>query len=388
MKPRIALAFALFAPLVTITASARAVPMEQIPSPRPGWAVDLTGTLTPEALRELDRLGDEVKARNGAEIAVVVVGSTDGEQPRAYATRLANAWGIGSAEADNGLLILAALDDRAAEIVLGTGVDSARSRQEADEIMQGEMVPRFRAGDPSGALLQGARACAARILDGSEQLKTGTASYSTAPPKPESAAYLTGEPVRRDAGGAGLLPWLLSLLLGGFGALVYFVARVPRCRNCRIKMLRLDEEADDAHLTPAQRSEERVGSVRHDIWSCQQCGEITHRSSSSFLSGYKDCPQCGARTKASSSTVLEEATYTSGGLVKVDEWCEHCDYRGSHRYSTPRLVRRDDDNWSSSSSGSSSSSSWSSSSSSSSSSSGGSGFGGGSSSGGGASGRW
>lgn len=381
MKPRIVLAFSLFA----VAASARAVPVEQIPSPRPGWAVDLTGTLTPETLRELDRLGDEVKARNGAEIAVVVIGSTDGEQPRAYATRLANAWGIGSAETNNGLLILAALDDRAAEIVLGTGVDSARSRQEADEIMQGEMVPRFRAGDPSGALLQGARACAARILDGSEQLKTGTAPYSTAPPKREIAA-VPYEPVQRDAGGAGLLPWLLSLLLGGFGALVYFVARAPRCRNCRIKMLRLDEEADDAHLTPAQRSEERVGSVRHDIWSCPQCGEITHQSSSSFLSGYKDCPQCSARTKTSSSTVLREATYERGGLVQVDEWCEHCDYRGSHRYNTPQLVRRDDDDWSGS--GRRSSGSFSSSSSSRSSGSRSSGFGGGSSSGGGASGRW
>lgn len=384
MKSRIALAIALLAPLL-VPASARAVPVEQIPSPRPaGWAVDLTGSVTPEALRELDRLGDEVKRRTGSEIAVAVIGSTRGEEPRAFATRLFNAWEIGSAEADNGLLILAALDDRAAEIVLGTGVDSARSRQEADEIMQGEMVPRFRAGDPSGALLQGAKACAARILDGSEQLKTGAASYPAAAPKPEPA-LLTREPAPR---GIGLLSWFVLLVPAGFAALVYFAVRAPRCPRCRIKMLRLDEEADDAHLTPAQRVEESLGSVHRDVWSCPRCGELAHKSLPRFLSRYRECPQCGARTKTSSSTVLREATYESGGLVKVDEWCEHCDFSGSHRYSTPQLVRRDDDDWSSSGRSSSSWSSSASSAPSSSSSGGSSGFGGGSSSGGGASGRW
>lgn len=387
MKPRIALAFALLAPMLGITASARAVPVEQIPSPRPGWAVDLTGTLTPETLRELDRLGDEVKARNGAEIAVVVIGSTDGEEPRAYATRLANTWGIGSAETNNGLLILAALEDRAAEIVLGTGIDSARSRQEAQAVMDEEMVPRFRAGDPSGALLQGARACATRILDGSEQLKTGAASTSTAVSKRESGPW-----ARKPApGGSDFLSWWILLVPASFAALIYFAVRAPRCRQCRVKMLQLDEEADDAHLTPAQRAEERIGSVHHDIWSCPQCGEIAHKSLPRFLSRYKDCPKCGARAKTSSSTVLREATYESSGLVKVDEWCEHCDYRGSHRYNTPQLVRHETRDWTSGWSGSrrrSSSSFSSSSSSSRSSNSRSSGFGGGRSSGGGASGRW
>jgi uncharacterized membrane protein YgcG len=145
---------------------AEAVTLEQVPDPRPGgWAVDLTGTLPAETLAELNRLGDDVKARTGAELVVVVVGSTDGVKPRDFALRLANSWGIGERARDNGLLVFAALDDRRAEILLGDGIDGDANIRTSEAIVQGVMLPRFRRGDPAGAVLQGSQACARRILD-------------------------------------------------------------------------------------------------------------------------------------------------------------------------------------------------------------------------------
>lgn len=143
-----------------------AVTVGQIPNPRPGsWAVDLTGTLPAGTLAELNRLGDDVKARTGAELVVVVVGSTDGIKPRDFALRLSNSWGIGERDKDNGLLVFAALNDRKVEILLGDGVDSNANIRESKAIVQGVMLPQFRRGDPAGAVLQGAQACARRILD-------------------------------------------------------------------------------------------------------------------------------------------------------------------------------------------------------------------------------
>jgi uncharacterized protein len=101
-----------------------------------------------DELRALDRLGDEARAQIGAELAAVVIGSTDGVPHRQFATDLANRWGIGDRYRDNGVLILAALDDRAAEIVHGEGIDDDVRVTITLEIMHGEMVPRFRAGDP------------------------------------------------------------------------------------------------------------------------------------------------------------------------------------------------------------------------------------------------
>jgi uncharacterized protein len=381
---------------------ARAVTVDQIPSPRPlGWTVDLTGTLPAETVAELNRLGDDVKARTGAELAVAVVGSTDGADPRDFANRLFNHWGIGEEGKKNGLLVFAALDDRKSEIVLGSGVDSTLNTQVSEEVMQGEMVPRFRAGDPAGAILQGARACAWRILASPvaapEPLAT---SEPSAVPEPLAALPPVQNPVASvPSEGAPAAAWVFLLFaLGGFGAIVaglVAVLRPRRCSQCGQKMELMDEASDDAHLDSAEQVEERIGSVDHQIWVCPGCGQTEKVGRSRWFSGYKECPRCLAKTLSSTSTTLEYATYDSGGLIRVDKSCANCPYTDSYTRITPRLERprEDDERWSSSSSSwsSSSSSSFSSSSSdssSSSSSSSGSGFGGGSSSGRGASGSW
>jgi len=79
---------------------------------------------------------------------VVVVRSIAPAAPRAYATQLFNRWRIGDATRNDGVLLFAALDDRAAEIVLGSGVDGDEQVAASEDVMQEVMVPRFRAGRP------------------------------------------------------------------------------------------------------------------------------------------------------------------------------------------------------------------------------------------------
>ena len=363
--------------LILAAMPGRAVTVEQIPAPT-GWTTDLTGSLTPETIRALNRLGDEVKRQTRGEMAVVVVGTIDGADPREFATRLANTWGIGDRELDNGLLLFAALDDRAAEIVLGTGIDRPETRQVCEEIMQGEMVPRFRAGDPSGAFLHGATAAARRIFRVTPSGKS-QAGNAVKPPPPSRVPRR----VRSEGPPDDSVAWLWTLLagVGGLGGLVAFFKLVPpRCRECRTRMVKLGEAGDDLHLEPEEQLEEKIGSVNYDLWLCNGCGQIVKRRWPNLFSSYGTCPGCRARTKSTVSTVLRHADEWTEGLVQVTEACVSCDYRSTHTRSTPRHG----------SPGSSNSSGFSSHSSSSSSSGGGSssGFGGGSSSGGGASGRW
>lgn len=385
-----------------------AVTVEEIPSPRPnGWSVDLTGTIPAETLRQMDRLGEEVKAANGGEIAVVVIGSTDGVPSHDFAVRLANHWGIGDRQKNNGVLLLAALSDRSADIVLGEGIDTTVNNRLSEEIMQGEMVPRFRAGNPGGALLEGARACARRILN-VEPLPAETATplnplvsaETSAPPQAEEAAPqpvpVSSTPPEPSV--ASLVGCFLTLVLGAFGLIygVYLLLRAPRCKQCRVPMKVLSEQEDDAYLGPGERTEERIGSVDHKILMCPQCGASRKKSAARLLSSYSRCSGCGTRAEESSSYVIESPTYSSSGLRRVDTRCLHCGHQSTYTTAIPRLEQprpatsSRSSLWSSSSRSSSSSSSSSSrsSSSSSSSSSRSSGFGGGRSSGGGASGKW
>ncbi|HEX3555292.1 MAG TPA: TPM domain-containing protein [Thermoanaerobaculia bacterium] len=188
----ILLLFLLAAPIP----AAQAVSVEQVHSPRPaGWVVDLTATLSPEMQGELNRLGNAVKARTGAEMAVVVVDSTEGVPSREFATRLFNTWHIGQRRKHNGLLVFAALNDHKAEIVLGKGLNDEVRVQESQAVMQEEMVPRFRSGDLVGAILHGAAACAQRLLGVDVALPEPVAAATPAPvatpANPEAAAVST-----------------------------------------------------------------------------------------------------------------------------------------------------------------------------------------------------
>lgn len=362
----------VFVAAMALAAPARAVSVDQIPSPRPaGWTVDLTQTLSPEAVRVLNHIGDEVKAQSGAEMAVVVVGSTDGVPPREFATRLFNRWGIGDRQADNGILLFAALDDRKTELLLGSGIDTEETRRISEEIMQGDMVPRFRDGDPGGALIRGADAAARRILRVSPSPLEAPAAVPAAPVSPVSppgaasaVRPFSASPARN---GYGWL-WALAAALAGSGAWAWYRFVPPHCPDCRGRMARLSETGDDLHLEPPEQVEERIESVDYDVWMCGQCGTFKKTRHLRLLSGYRTCPKCRARTKSRVSVTLKDATEFQTGLVRIMEACAICDYRMTEDVVTPVVQRHH-------SSGSSSGSS-------------GSGFSGGSSSGGGASGSW
>lgn len=349
----------LIAGLVLTGLPARAVTVEEIPSPRPtGWTVDLTGTLPRATKAELDRLGDEVKAKTGAELAIVVVDTTGRVEPREFATRLFNHWGIGERDKNNGLLVFAALDDRAAEIILGDGIDSDAQVRASDEIMQGVMVPRFRQGDPAGAILQGATACASRILEVSPAAPAAPADPRGAKPSPGTAqapapprplkteppvVSPTPSPQPPPSFGEMVLGCFLLLAIGfsviaGLVGVVWLMVRPKRCPRCKTKMVLLSEAQDDAHLQPSERAEEAVGSVDYKVWLCPSCGEVKKKVRGR-LSSYTPCPSCSARTLQSVSRTIQAADYDNGGLVQVDESCAHCAHRRSYTYATPVLRR-------------------------------------------------
>ncbi|MFM8414867.1 MAG: TPM domain-containing protein, partial [Planctomycetota bacterium] len=84
-----------------------------IDGPRPpGHVVDTVGLLAADDAAALERLAAGIEAASGGDLVVVVIRTTGGRPPRAFATDLFNRWQLGSAERNDGLLIFVALDDR------------------------------------------------------------------------------------------------------------------------------------------------------------------------------------------------------------------------------------------------------------------------------------
>jgi uncharacterized protein len=138
---------------------------KQADLPRPvGYVSDFAGFISPEATRAITGIANEVRAKTGAEIAVVTVKTTGGEDIEQYSTRLFMDWGIGERGKDNGILIMIAVNDRKMWIKPGYGVEGAVPDAEAHRIYRDVLQPGFRAGRQDQALVTAANMIAKAIL--------------------------------------------------------------------------------------------------------------------------------------------------------------------------------------------------------------------------------
>ena len=85
-----------------------------------GHINDFAGVLSGQAKSQLEMVAAEVKQKTGAEIAVAIVKSLEGDTVENFANILAERWGIGDEE-DRGALLLLAIDDREMRIEIGYG---------------------------------------------------------------------------------------------------------------------------------------------------------------------------------------------------------------------------------------------------------------------------
>ncbi|HJB12254.1 MAG TPA: TPM domain-containing protein, partial [Candidatus Oscillibacter excrementigallinarum] len=95
------------------------------------YVYDYAGVLTDETMEHIDAMNASLFAQTGAQILVDVVNSTGGVDIMEYAADLGNTYGVGSAERNNGVVMLLALDNISQSglmgdycVVVGTGLES------------------------------------------------------------------------------------------------------------------------------------------------------------------------------------------------------------------------------------------------------------------------
>jgi uncharacterized protein len=130
--------------LATITAWSQNIPSK--PNP-PKLVNDYAGVLTPDEEQRLERQLVSVDDSTSNQIAIVLVKTLDGYPKEEYANKLFRSWGIGNKSTNNGVLILAAIDDRQIWIEVGYGLEGAIPDITANHIYEDEIKPNFRSGD-------------------------------------------------------------------------------------------------------------------------------------------------------------------------------------------------------------------------------------------------
>jgi uncharacterized protein len=161
---------------------------------------DLTRTLTPDQIATLDQQLRAFEAKQGSQIAILIVPTTQPESIEQYGIRVAEAWKLGRPGVNDGAVLLIAKDDRAMRIEVGRGLEGVLPDVLANRIIDQVIVPRFRANDFFGGIREAIERMIA-LVEGE--------------PLPEPERAQRGAP----DGLGNALPLLLMLVFVGSGIL-------------------------------------------------------------------------------------------------------------------------------------------------------------------------
>ncbi len=340
--------------------------------PNGGWVSDPDDYLPAQAEEQLNQLIFALEDSTTAQIAVVVLQSIGAENPKDFATRLFNYWGIGQADVDNGLLILSVMDQRRTEFETGYGMEAVLPDAVCYRIGMQELVPYFREGRYDAGLL----AAVTRIKEILED--------------PKAQADIRSE-MERVARREFRKRWMPLLFYGGFTLVfsaiwlawifislrakdelhdkytairplygwlwlllfplpyifIYFFLRrklrqlryQPRFSKINNEPMRLLQETEeDPYLEKGQITEEEIGVADYDVWVTEDSSDLLILRYRKFFTSYTKCPKCRYQTyHHSRSQVLKKATRSSTGKKELIYECENCHYEKRKMVTIPKV---------------------------------------------------
>ena len=128
-----------------------------------GYVNDFAGVLPAPQRAALETFLTEFERQTGVEIAVVAVSSLDGGEVDDFTNRLFQKWRVGKKGKDNGVMILAAIQDRKARIEVGYGLEGVLPDALAGRILREQMFPLFKQGRYDAGLERAVRIVAATV---------------------------------------------------------------------------------------------------------------------------------------------------------------------------------------------------------------------------------
>lgn len=355
---------------------------ESIPNPKRqgrGYVSNPDNIISPTAVAQLNRLLAEMEDSTTAQVAVVIVESIGTANPKDFAHKLFNTWGIGQAGKDNGLLIFTVMDQRRTEFETGYGLEGVLPDVVCYRIGMQELVPAFKAGRYGEGLIRAVERIQLTLED------------------PAAAAEISANPNIRSNPYAprGFLSQLQFYLLIYAGIVLFFTLfLIGKMRNIlrsreelydkyldlrklhygiyflllpipyiliyifmrrRLQQLRyqprfsretgapmhlISEQEEDAYLEAGQVTEEEIGSADYDVWATEQGDDLLILRYKKRHTQYRACPECNFTTyyQAYSQTV-RYATYSSTGRRKIVHECKNCRHREVSFQTIPMKTR-------------------------------------------------
>ena len=150
-----------FALLLALVSSAAA---DDPPRPK-HYVTDQVGILQPTEIAGLEKTLVDMEKNGLAQMIIYIDRSVPkSETLEAYTLRLADAWGVGNRERNDGVALFVFTDDRRMRIEVGLGLEGTLTNEAAMKILDNDLRPAFREGRFAQGLAQ-ALDSIAKILD-------------------------------------------------------------------------------------------------------------------------------------------------------------------------------------------------------------------------------
>ena len=140
-----------------------------------GFVVDSANVLPPEVESDLTAKLDALQRDTKRQLIVATIASTEGRPLEDYGYRLGRAWGVGLKDADNGAILFVVpgnpVGQRGPRLEVGYGLEPILTDALSFVIINGEMMPKLKAGDVPGAMVAGTDAVIAQLRASPEEAK-------------------------------------------------------------------------------------------------------------------------------------------------------------------------------------------------------------------------
>ncbi len=137
-----------------------------------------------------------------AQLVVVTVQEMDGLEDSEYALELGREWGVGSAEKDNGIILLLAVSERRIRIEVGPGLEGAINDAKAGRLLDNYAIPYLSEDQWDEGIRNVYSALLAEVYE----------EYGIVPPDTVESAIVVDDS-QEDSAGLGAFSWVFILIV-------------------------------------------------------------------------------------------------------------------------------------------------------------------------------
>jgi uncharacterized protein len=172
-----------------------------------GRVVDQANLLSPEQEQQLTQKLEALQRQSSRQFVVATIADLQGHDDSEYGYQLGRRWGIGQQGADNGLILLVAPNEHKVRVEVGRGLEGIITDALSHEIIDEQMVPRFKQNDYAGGINAGVDALIAQLQAPPEVREQNAAAAQ------QRANERTSRRHGNGATGAGIIIGLVILFL-------------------------------------------------------------------------------------------------------------------------------------------------------------------------------